>query len=182
MEAKNIDVSTPNTTLFVFNSNIGVITLLNGCQQGVTATTRLGRYIQLLSLTLRGVVTKAANQTGETVLRILLIRDSQANGAAPTAADIIQGDTIDGLYNLNYETRFEIIYDCMLPFGSVWATSLSIDDDIDIKFPTTFNAGSAGTVADISTNAVYMLTYCNSGLQIASPLGTIRSRIFFLDQ
>ena len=38
-----------------------------------------------------------------------------------------------------------------------------------ISIPTVFNAGTAGTVADISTNSMYLLTIYTQGGTIAAP-------------
>jgi len=151
----------------------GVVTLLNGMVRGLDAVgNRIGRKIYNKQVLIRGAVAmNAANGVGAGAnqsARIIVFEDRDGNGAAPAVVDVLVAANAFAMYNLNNRDRFKILYDKQTTFtgagnnGAAYVGAGSIAAKVDIDLPvnvcTIFNAGNAGTAADINSGAIYMLT------------------------
>jgi len=168
-----------------------VITLLNGCAPGSDATNRIGRRILVRSVQLSGY---AAPSTATVVApcRWAIVVDRQANGATFTFGDCWDSAIADTLRNPTNLQRFQIIHDTGVfgvigstqPSPAIAATSASLHPFHlykKLNIPVQFNAGVTGTVADITTNAIYLVTWgSQAGLNGAD--FTSRIRIRFADE
>lgn len=177
-ETKSQDIAA--TTLF---SAAGVLTLVNGLTQGADINQHLSRRCCAKKLLIRGVVDNdnAAGLVDAEMLRVLLVYDRQSNNAAPAVGDILQNVNAAGydnmsFMNVNNNKRFVV-----LATKKWWAdgTPASLAGQIsdttckewDIMVPwqkikglvQEFTGGSTGTVSDISTGAIYVLTIGVSG-------------------
>lgn len=91
---------------------------LTGISQGITPNTRLGDHVLLLSLTIRGCVSRAAT-TGlgpEDTLqyRVIVYVDHQTNGAVAASNLILDsaiGQRVHDPYNIPNKDRFTILTD-----------------------------------------------------------------------
>ena len=73
------------------------VSLLNGVATGTDYTNRIGRKIILKSILLRCSMyndTTTSDPNGD-VVRVLVVSDSQTNGAAPSVGDILQTAAFD---------------------------------------------------------------------------------------
>lgn len=179
-ELKDITNNFTVANCFTLASATGQLNLLNGCAQGTAANQRLGRRTINRSILIRIALWKSASGTNESPLRFMIVQDLQSNATAPAATDILQTDNIGGLTNLNNSNRFKIIMDKEFRFGSVDNTSVMYKKYIKCKLPTQFNSGSAGTVGDIQTGSIYLLTY-SPLLTTALPGGLISTRVRYSD-
>lgn len=176
------DITQLNSSLIPLAAT-NVVTLLNGVAQGTTATTRLGRRITMKSLLLKGTVTLAATSAGASPLRFLVVYDSQTNGTAPAATDVLLADNNISPMNLSNSRRFKTLCDINIPcIGTQGPQCVSFDRYIKLNLPVEFNTGSAGTVGDIQTGSIYLLSsQANSIITAAPSESSIYSRIRFLD-
>lgn len=178
-EVKNID-TVPATGTFA--TATGTLTFLNGTTQGAAATNRLGRQFKMVSLLVRGTIQMAPTTTGSSGFRLIVFYDKQVNGAAPTAAQLLATDSIDGLMNLDNSRRFKILCDeqrdCI---GTAGPQALSFNIYRKMNLQTECNTGSTGNVGDIQTGSVYALTYSNANTGVAAATSNLRARIRFVD-
>lgn len=179
-EKKNIDVTT--TSQVVAAQATAQVLLLNGCAQGTTALTRLGRRITMKSLYWMWDGSMAATSAGASPLRLLIVYDKQTNGAAPAATDILVADAIGYPNNLSNSRRFVTLFDelieCVGASGpSAWFRKGYKKLNLNVEF----NTGSAGTVADITSGSVYALIYQNGNIITANPSGQFYTRVRFTD-
>ena len=180
IERKNIDDSAAKWTTTVAT---WTITVLNDVAQGTTAITRLGRKILMKSVLVQGTLTNSSGQG-----RILIVYDRQANGAAPAATDVLTSNTIMAIQNLDNRDRFIILAD-IFPYaqdetlaagnngsgsGGIMAYKRYIKCNLE-----TIYGGNAGTIADINSGSLLMLTNCNGGT-VAGESGIVRVR--FVDE
>lgn len=162
------------------------LTLLNGMAQGTTASTRIGRRIQMKSIEMKLRVV-ADSTTLFTSVRFALVLDKQANAAAPAFTDIY--DTADpcSLRNISNKARFWVLWDSgVMPIiGNIATAGQQTDSSMKIieaykriNIPVQYNAGTAGTVGDIQTNALYFVGVgaTASGTADAQITGSIRVR------
>lgn len=161
VESKHLEY-TANTT----SSTTAAFVLINGSVPGDSGESREGQSILLQSVLLRYIVTLHASATA-TLHRVIVFIDSQPNAAVPGAADILDTATnVLSPINITYGARFKILRDIM---RTVDTNNLIVNVNEFIKIERThtkFNAGTAGTVADISTNSLYVLHMSSEGTNV----------------
>jgi len=173
---------------------------------GAEMYNRISRKVYVKKISISGRVTLPALSNLTTidvlnpmVVRVILCIDKQTNGAAPTYSDIIKSQNISGttsskytdMINLDNRDRFEILRDMFIQVGKQIDTAtqayaignnpVTIDEYIRLgNRETVYNAGSAGTVGDITSGALYVFMISNQVYaQGAGFEGTFRTR--FLD-
>lgn len=173
------------------DTNIGVgsvsttasLILLNGLAQGTTASTRIGRRVQMKSVEIKMAIAALATATTQTV-RFALVLDKQANAAAPAFTDIYDSADPRALRNISNKARFWVLYDSgLMPI--VGSSAALLDNSYRtlefykrINIPVQYNAGTAGTVGDIQTNALYWVSIGSvaSGTGASNTAGNCRVR------
>lgn len=176
VETKYID------TLFNANTmtnGIGNQSLLNGCQQGNTGSTRSGQSVKSQKVIMDFIC--AVGVTTPVNCRVCLIQDKAANGAAITASNVFQA-AVDGASDYSTAqrnvatvgSRVVFHYDFMFQLDTVQNTSRVIRTTIPLKFHTKYNTGNAGGVADISENSLYLLCLSSAGATQPTFKGSVR--------
>lgn len=171
--------------------------LLNGCIAGSQNFQRIGRKINMKSLQIRGVLTPTDLTTNAQMVRMIVVYDKQSNGAAPTFANVITSQNIAGatqslvgdMVNLDNRDRFEIIRDKIYSFNFGDAAgyapspgSYECTDYIRLADrPVVFNAGTAGTVGDIQSGALYVFWISSQAAATGSTLQSLSYRLRFID-
>lgn len=147
------------------------IQLLNGMVMGTTASTRIGMRISITSIEYRIKLFTTAATGIEQNIRGLLVLDRQPNGVAPVAiTEILEAANIASPRNLANRKRYKIIKDFFYNMGATSVatgatTSRVVKKYIKFLKPirTDYNLGNAGSIADISTNALYWINYGDAG-------------------
>lgn len=185
-------------------STTASINLLCIPQLGTDFTNRIGRKILIKSVYIRGYVsTEAANSgfanslsVGTQLVRMIILADMQPNGAAPAATDILNTADSASQLNANNRDRFKIIKDktwCLggtrtsITANEVQAVAIS-PQQFNLKWykrlnmETIFNAGNAGTIADINSGALYLVFIGNRAAGTNGDSNAfISTRVRFLD-
>lgn len=156
--------------------------LLNGLANGSDASTRIGRKVNIKSVLIRHSFVMAPTSTGGSPIRILVVYDKQANAAAPAITDILLADDFNSPNNLSNRDRFVTIFDQITDLVSTGA-NFSVSDVLfkRVNFETMFNAGSAGTIGDITSGSIYLFIAQNGGITTATPSYTMRCRVRYTD-
>ena len=140
--------------------NIATITLLNGIAQGDTGDAREGRKITLKSIQLRGVdyVTDATGK--DQMHRFMIVQQYRPNGAYPLINDILQATTISSLRNRNKLHDFKVLYDKTVSLNASGESGSQRLVRVYKKMFLSqyFNSQSTGNIADIQTNALFLVT------------------------
>lgn len=188
----------------VNNTGASTMSLLNNLSQGVTNITRIADRATFTSIQIRAIISfDPALLTNSANWRVIVFRDLQPNGAACLLENILDLSVITAPiyapYNNDYTERFRIISDKR---GVVNPNHLQVWNDVagvntgaskgvvsvkynfrwQLGFITNYGLGNAGTIADISKNAVYICAL--SDQTIASTFGpqfTGGSRMYFKD-
>jgi len=156
--------------------------LLNGLIPGSTATTRIGRKVILKSLLMRYRGITATTSVGGCPVRMLMVYDKQANGVAPVLGDVLRANaTYTSQSNLNNRNRFVILFDRTVQLNASGESGSSRVINVRVNLRNklvTFNGGTAGTVADISTGSIYIFSVGSvaPGATAGSTDGTARVR------
>jgi len=145
----------------------GTSTGLNLIPQGDTAVTRDGRECYIRSIHLRGYVNLPLNAgISSCVIRMMLVLDTQANGAYPAFADVVNG--VNGFNNLDNSKRFRILKDWFFAVNSMnlaltaadVLTSTSIYKYIKYNkrcnIPLEFS-GTTGAITEVRSNNLVLI-------------------------
>jgi len=159
-------------------SSTTTFTLLNGMQLGDSSVTRTGQSIKMDGLDIR--FTLAGNITAvQTFSRILVVLDKQCNGAIFTDTLLLSTATPTSPYVVGQQNRFVVLYDNTFalstggPLCSVNCIKVNANQHVE------YNAGNAGTIADINSNSLYLLWLSDQAVNM--PIMTAYSRLWFID-
>lgn len=145
----------------------GATFLLNGLVPDSTATGRIGRRVMIKSLYLRLSWAAGPTSTGSAPLRMLIVYDKQANAAAPAVTDILATDAFTSMNNISNRDRFVTLCDKLVePCGVGVSLGVATAFYKKLNLAVQYNAGTAGTIADITSGSIYVL-FAQSG-QIAT--------------
>lgn len=154
----NTEFDYKDTAATVNPAAAGALVLLNGLTQGDTASSRTGNSIRMKSYDMRWFVNNNSS-AGQTEVRVMLVLDKQSNGVTPSVTDILATNTVVSPRNLDNRKRFKVIMDRNYAISTAGPSSRY--DSAHFKNIQThvayYNSSNAGTVADISTNALYLL-------------------------
>lgn len=184
-ELKFVDTSI--TTAIAFGSAAFTAgTLLNGLANGSDASTRIGRKVNIKSLLIRWSFATATTTTWDSNFRILVVYDKQANAAAPAITDILLTDNFNSQNNLSNRDRFITLADFMTPrnVGGSNNSCVAADNGVIFKklnLETMFNAGSAGTIGDITSGSIYYFVAQTGAALVANIAQSTRVRIRYTD-
>lgn len=164
------------------------IALLNGVAQGDTGETRDGDQIKCLKLGIKGRV--ANGQAASDAYRFMIILDRQADGTAPTLAEILQNTRVNSMNNMDNKMRFKILKDKFFSIGgtSQSNTTRCIEEWVDLSkiFKKSGQglrirySGTGSAVGDIASNSVWLLLFNRSGTTDGSSFD-FDSRLRYVD-
>ncbi len=162
----------------------GLLTLLNGCSPGTAIDQRIGRRIHLKSINVRALSVVGAASGVDQVHRVVIFVDHQANGSVPAVLDVLASSSVYSQYNPSYTARFDVLLDKTVYLnataepgsGQVWQWRKGLG-----AYETRFNSGTAGTVADITTNSLYILTLGSVAAGATSGNTVINSVVQYAD-
>lgn len=174
-EKKFIDVSSS-----VSMSNTGNFALLNGCAPGSDAINRIGRRIKVKSVLLRCRINLGATPT-TCSFRYMIVVDLQANANNPNVVDLLVVQDVNSPNNLGNRARFITWLDWVGVVDTAGPTIVTKVLFLRKDLVTTFNNGTAGTVADIQTGSLLQLTLSDNSTAAQQPVFTGRIRTRFED-
>lgn len=161
------------------------LTLLNGCVQGSDSDQRIGRRIRLTAVSF-DIELQVSATTLPGTYSMYLIHDATPAGVAPTAVELFEDPTnyaTTTALNLANTRRFKVLRHFRGPLtgqsGAPTAHSqVIVKDYVKLNITTAFNAGVAGTIGDIETGALYLVTSFSqvAGANAALARGAIRVR------
>lgn len=157
----------------------GTLTLLNGLAQGLDVNQRIGRQVAWRSLQIRCAVD--CECTDNVHLRVMIVKDRQADATAPTLDGILDNTLgrgyVNCMRNLNNRMRFQILQDKTYSFSPSGSTSKEIKLYKKMFIKTQYT-DSAATIASIATNSLYIVAVSDdpSGEPACGCYGSIRLR------
>ena len=154
VEKKNLDV--PSAISGGAANVFGTIVPLNLCAQGVLASQRVGRKIQMKSLLLKWKTDAIEGATDVSPFRVLVVYDKQTNGILPAVTDILTQNMIIVPNNLSYADRFITLMDFMTDPQQNTSQSLCGTQFRKLNLEAMYQ-GAGGTIAEINTGGVYIL-------------------------
>jgi len=169
-------------------STTPTINVLNAMGTGNSASTRVGRQIRIKSIEWKGYLQQGTSATYN-ISRHAIVLDRQANAVAPAFTDIYDAATPIALRNISNKKRFKVIWDSGLisqagnrTAGQLTGTGMvAVEGYKRTSILVQYNAGTAGTVADITTNALYLVSIGAAAAGAADTELNVNVRIRFDD-
>ncbi len=149
--------------------------------QNVSQSGRVGRKCVATSLELRGnaFLVELAEATGPPkgeLLRVLVVSDSQANGAVFAVDDVLKTTTINSPVNASNADRFAILSEEWFPLEYKGASGGGAGSEVDyagvakewvdylaLDLPLEYD-GETGAIDELATNNLAVLAISKSGL------------------
>lgn len=195
-EKKVFDVSPATISV----DTTGNFTLLHVPILGSDFNARVGRKTLVKNIQIRGQVqltpttsTAAIAATTPQTARMIVLVDLQPNAAAPALADVLTGAAF-GHLNLDNRDRFKILRDKIFPLGPLLYSNTATQSYAGInqgmrnfKFyipcnqEVIFNGTNGGTIADITSGAIYVLWVGSVAAGALDSAAVITTRTRFVD-
>jgi len=178
-------VDTSQNAVGTLNSNFaapGATNLMNGLVPGTDASTRIGRKVTIKSIYVRWTFQLGAGSTGGASHRILIVYDKQANATAPGITDILTSNDFNQTNNLSNRDRFVTVADVLVdPISATGEFARSGVIYKKVNLETMFNAGSAGTIADITSGSLYIVVAQSGTIATTASTFLARTRVRYTD-
>lgn len=151
---------------------------------GTTANTRLGRIIRVHKIEIYG---RIENDTSiaDNLIRLCLVQDTQANGAAANYTDVFQTSTLEALGNKFNEDRFWIIEEWYMAItastdnAGVYNKALTpFSFCMDVDIPIIYS-GTTGAITEIRSNNLFLTSI---GLEDDVTAFTGNARLYYNDE
>jgi len=160
-------------------------TALSACVQGTTPSTRVGRRITIRRLDYILFVYPSGTGVVDHVA-VAFVLDRQPNGGAFNTTDYLSSSSSQSLPNPNEYDRFSTVarYDQTLVGSSVVGTANpipSIMESLPLNINVGFNAGNAGTIGDIQTNALWIYLIGSNAAGATNPKCSGTVRVWYTD-
>jgi len=160
------------------------VQLLNGIARGDEINERTGREVVLRSIEIKGYCQSTLETGLDQEHRVMLVYDRQTNGAALTAAQVLAAVSVNSPRNLENRRRFKIMFD--RTFYIAAATKQGCRRTFKfyrhLRHPVEFNAGDAGTVADITTGSLYFIVIGSQANDGTDGVVVYTSRVRYQDK
>lgn len=180
----NIERKFLDTAIVDDVSTTASITALNAMNSGTTASNRIGRRILMKSLQVRALIEREdpASTTAEH-MRMMVVYDRQANGALPAITDILVTASVEALRNMANVGRFFVLFDEFIDVSTAAGgrSQQSFNKFVKFNLPVFYNAGIAGTVADIATGSLLMVYVGNRAAGVDDINVSMNCRLRFTD-
>lgn len=162
--------------------------LLNSVAQGSAVDQRKGKQIAMKNLRLSYTLAKEQAATVPAFIRIVVVYDTQTNGAVVTDANLWEDSSnqVISFPNKEYTQRFQILYDRKYTFGGQDAGSLGegqyiINDNIQLKGRRVSYTDTSGAIATIATGSLILLAY-SDGASTDNQVAMVgEARLYFYD-
>ncbi len=155
-------------TNFISGGSI-VLSSLNLIPQGAGESQRIGRKCDIKSISMRYAIRfLPSTVAADTIVRVIVYQDKQANGAAATVAGIIEDADFQSFRNLAEKGRFRTLMDKTVavnataaasvatPNNEIFAHSYQYQFHKKCHIPIEFNLG-AGALTEIRSNNLGIL-------------------------
>jgi len=178
------EVKAVDTAMTINADTTGGVQLVDGLAPGSAVNQRIGRKVRLISAHMNWVLQVTPGTGVDQVQRCLVVMDHQTNGAALAITDVLTAVGTESLPNYSNTNRFTILLDRRFNLNATAepGSRVVFDSNIPLHANVYFNTGTAGTVADIVKNSLYVI-----GLGSTAPgatAGTVNCacRVLFSDE
>ncbi len=161
----------------VIASGIQITPSINLIAQGVTESTRVGRKCTVKSVNWHYNITMpdVGNAGAGEVVRVVLYKDKQANGATATATGLFESDDYQSFRNLANSGRFEVLMDRThkLNYQSSAGNGTANDAPLQEHTFSFYKACHIPLEFDSTTGAITEIRSNNLGVALIAKTGSV---------
>jgi len=154
------------------------IALINASVVGDDFDNRDGRSIRIKSVQIALTVFFNASAT-QTATRMMVVIDKQPNETLLVIGDLITATNSHAMRNLDQRKRFVILWDRVVTQGDQENAPRHIEFYKKLDMITVYDDSNAGTIADIETNALYLILFSTEATN--TPTVGRTTRVRFID-
>lgn len=161
------------------------IQLLNGLQQGLNGSQRVGEQVKFIRISMNLKVIGGFSTVENTICRIMVFIDHQPNKAAPTLPDLLEDVTYPFMSFRNWKNRlrFKMLFDKKITLNKNGANGVVVEQDSKEMDLITKYDGTANppTIAQITSNSIYMIAVSDQTVGADLPLITGYFKLGYID-
>jgi len=146
-EKKDITTAT-NAVAVPATATFSTPVLLNGCAQGNSGFTRIGRRLLMKSILFRYFFAPGSSSC----FRILVVYDKQTNGALPATTDVVNTTDAHAPLNLINADRFVTVFDKIVDVNDVNMDTLYRKVNLECLF-----GGTGSAITDIASGSLFYM-------------------------
>lgn len=151
-------------------TGVTILQPFTGIESGTGESNRIGRKISASTYHIKGQAILPTSTDGPVDrLRIIVVLDKQANGAAATLTDYLETTDINGFRRLENVGRFRSLHDKIITLNSTGGNGTNysgvirdVKINIKIPVPVEYN-GTAGLIAEIKSNNILVFIISEKG-------------------
>lgn len=180
VEFKSFDVT---GALSMVLDTTGQVDVLNTMVQGNDINNRIGRQVNIRSIEMRAVAQATAATGTRQECLTMLVWDKDPDGVSATIASILNSANVNSARNLTNRDRFIVLkrWNYVIYPDTIVNNSHTLKYYKRHNLKTTYNAGNAGTIADIQKGALLMVTLGQNVAGVTAGAMTYQCRIRYLD-
>lgn len=146
--------------------------------QSTTKNTRIGNKLHLYAIRIKGQITLPTAAFGD-VLRLILVQDTQANGASATANQVLEGNgaagvaTVNDFFNMDNIDRFKILKDKYFNMNGNIGVANTSQTPVVKEFKMNHKcraridySSTAGAITELKSNNFFLIVISENGLSI----------------
>lgn len=149
---------------------------------GTGPSQRIGRQVRVKSINAYLTLTKNVSDKSTDVIRLILLLDTQCNGAVPTVTDILSTANVNSFRNMANSKRFVVLKDTeqTITSSTYYGTNFGpVTRQLDIfrkvNYPIEYDQTlNTGAITTIRSNNLILLAI--SAYDTVSVIGTVRIR------
>lgn len=170
-EFKSRDTAVANTV-----STSGTVISINSTAEGNGIENRSGEVARMKSVQWKLEITKSTSNSKWDFVRCMLVLDKQPNEALASVTDIIETADEVAFRSLSHRKRFVILHDKMFVLDDKSCQAIYDEYYRKIDLRTIYDAGNAGTIADITSNALLLVIIGEEATNFSTVGGNVRVR------
>ncbi len=174
----NVEFKTNDLAASATLTTTPLIAVLNSISTGDQFNTRDGRKVRWKSVQVNLEITMHATPINDMV-RIMIVIDKQPNEIGLVIGDLLDTTTICSFRNLDQRKRFVILRDDVITLSVGGGTVKYWNYYRKIDMITIYDDSDAGTIADISTNAMWLVMFSTEATN--GPTVSRCTRMRFID-
>ncbi len=171
----NTEFKQKDTTATATVDNVADIILLNGLAKGDDFDDRDGRVVRIKSIQV-SLLYEINASASLTHVRVMLVLDKQPNEITMVITDLLDSSGLQTFRNLDQRKRFWIIWNQVVTMSITGMQGGTLNFYKKFNLKTIYDDSDAGTIADISTNAIYLVLLSNEPTNLPTIVRSTRIR------
>ncbi len=156
-------------------NNVAKITLLNGLAKGDDFDDKDGRVVRIKSIQV-SLIYEMSTVASFTQMRIMVVLDKQPNETTMVINDLLDSSALQSFRNLDGRKRFVILRNEVVSMSITGTQGGVFEFYKKFNLKTIYDDSDVGDIADITTNAIYLVLLSNEPTNLPTVIRSTRVR------